>query len=140
MLSPHLLALLPSRGQVPRHDAAIRVDTVDNIGQPILGNLADHPVGLFVTRRQFGDAMLSCIECGLRMEGELPGGLRVKRRAKAIHDQLQAEAGRNITQPHAINDWLSVYAMAVNEENAAGGRVVTAPTNGAAGVVPAVLH
>ena len=86
------------------------------------------------------DAMLSCIERGLRMEGELPGGLRVKRRAKAIHDQLQAEAGRNITQPHTINDWLSVYAMAVNEENAAGGRVVTAPTNGAAGVVPAVLH
>ena len=86
------------------------------------------------------DAMLSCIERGLRMEGELPGGLRVKRRAKSIHDQLQAEAGRNITQPHTINDWLSVYAMAVNEENAAGGRVVTAPTNGAAGVVPAVLH
>ncbi|MCV2876234.1 L-serine ammonia-lyase [Rhodobacteraceae bacterium XHP0102] len=86
------------------------------------------------------DAMLSCIERGLRMEGELPGGLQVKRRAKAIYAQLQAEAGRNITQPHTINDWLSVYAMAVNEENAAGGRVVTAPTNGAAGVVPAVLH
>ena len=86
------------------------------------------------------DTMENCIERGLKMEGELPGGLHVKRRAKHIHDQLQAEAGRNISQPHTINDWLSVYAMAVNEENAAGGKVVTAPTNGAAGVVPSVLH
>lgn len=85
-------------------------------------------------------AMDDCIDRGLRMEGELPGGLMVKRRAKAIHEQLQAEAGRNIAQPHTVNDWLSVYAMAVNEENAAGGRVVTSPTNGAAGVVPAVLR
>ncbi len=85
-------------------------------------------------------AMNSCIDRGLRIDGELPGGLRVKRRAKAIHDQLESEAGRNIAQPHVVNDWLSVYAMAVNEENAAGGRVVTSPTNGAAGVVPAVLR
>ncbi|MBC6437685.1 MAG: L-serine ammonia-lyase [Rhodobacteraceae bacterium] len=85
-------------------------------------------------------AMEACIRRGLRIEGELPGGLRVKRRARAIHNQLQAEASRNITQPHTVNDWLSVYAMAVNEENAAGGRVVTAPTNGAAGVIPSVLH
>jgi L-serine dehydratase len=66
-------------------------------------------------------AMDDCIERGLRMEGELPGGLRVKRRAKAIHEQLLAERGSNIAQPHTVNDWLSVYAMAVNEENAAGG-------------------
>jgi L-serine dehydratase len=85
-------------------------------------------------------AMDDCIERGLRMEGELPGGLHVKRRAKKIHEQLLAERGRNIAQPHTVNDWLSVYAMAVNEENAAGGRVVTSPTNGAAGVVPAVLR
>ncbi|MBF9058472.1 L-serine ammonia-lyase [Rhodobacterales bacterium HKCCSP123] len=85
-------------------------------------------------------AMDDCIDRGLRMEGELPGGLRVKRRAKKIHDQLLAERGSNLTQPHTVNDWLSVYAMAVNEENAAGGRVVTSPTNGAAGVVPAVLR
>jgi L-serine dehydratase len=85
-------------------------------------------------------AMDDCIERGLRMEGELPGGLKVKRRAKAIHEQLLAERGSNIAQPHTVNDWLSVYAMAVNEENAAGGRVVTSPTNGAAGVVPAVLR
>ncbi|MBF9029506.1 L-serine ammonia-lyase [Rhodobacterales bacterium HKCCE3408] len=85
------------------------------------------------------DAMRGCLHRGLEQTGELPGGLKVKRRARAIHDQLKAEAGRNIAQPHVVNDWLSVYAMAVNEENAAGGRVVTAPTNGAAGVVPAVL-
>ncbi len=84
------------------------------------------------------DVMDSCIERGLRSEGELPGGLHVRRRAKAIRAQLEAERGLNIAQPHVANDWLSVYAMAVNEENAAGGRVVTAPTNGAAGVVPAV--
>jgi len=85
-------------------------------------------------------AMDGCIDRGLRIDGELPGGLRVKRRAKAIHDQLLAEAGLNQSQPHVVNDWMSVYAMAVNEENAAGGRVVTSPTNGAAGVVPAVLR
>jgi len=85
-------------------------------------------------------AMFDCIDRGLRMEGELPGGLRVKRRAKHIYDQLQAEQGMNRSQPHTINDWMSVYAMAVNEENAAGGKVVTSPTNGAAGVLPAVLR
>ncbi len=86
------------------------------------------------------NAMNDCIDRGLRMEGELPGGLRVKRRAKAIKEQLTAERGRNFVQPHVANDWLSVYAMAVNEENAAGGRVVTSPTNGAAGVLPAVIR
>jgi len=85
-------------------------------------------------------AMNDCVDRGLRMEGVLPGGLGVKRRAKNIHEQLLAETGRNLVQPHAANDWMSVYAMAVNEENAAGGRVVTSPTNGAAGVVPAVVR
>lgn len=84
--------------------------------------------------------MDDCINRGLRMEGILPGGLSVKRRARAIHQQLLAERGANQAQPHTINDWMSVYAMAVNEENAAGGKVVTSPTNGAAGVVPAVLR
>ncbi|WP_417522630.1 L-serine ammonia-lyase [Marinovum sp.] len=86
------------------------------------------------------EVMDACIDRGLRMDGILPGGLKVKRRAKAIHEQLLAERGRNLSQPHVANDWLSVYAMAVNEENAAGGRVVTSPTNGAAGVVPAVIR
>jgi L-serine dehydratase len=84
--------------------------------------------------------MDACVDRGLSAEGELPGGLRVRRRAGAIHAQLLAERGRNLAPPHTVNDWLSVYAMAVNEENAAGGRVVTAPTNGAAGVMPAVLR
>ena len=84
--------------------------------------------------------MNDCIDRGLATDGTLPGGLKVRRRAKAIHDALQAERGLNITPPHTINDWMSAYAMAVNEENAAGGQVVTAPTNGAAGVVPAVIR
>jgi L-serine dehydratase len=84
--------------------------------------------------------MDGCIERGLMLDGELPGGLHVRRRARKIHQQLLAERLTNSSQPHAASDWLSVYAMAVNEENAAGGKVVTAPTNGAAGVVPAVLR
>ncbi len=83
--------------------------------------------------------MSSCIDRGLSQTGELPGGLRVKRRAAAIHTQLAAKWQRNEMDPLMANDWLSIFAMAVNEENAAGGRVVTAPTNGAAGVIPAVL-
>jgi len=84
--------------------------------------------------------MNACIDRGLTSGGILPGGLNVRRRAKAIHDTLQAERGMNLTAPHTINDWMSTYAMAVNEENAAGGQVVTAPTNGAAGVVPATIR
>jgi len=85
-------------------------------------------------------AMSATIERGLTQEGALPGGLKVRRRAKALYDALRAERGANIAQPHVANDWMSLYAIAVNEENAAGGRVVTAPTNGAAGVVPAVAR
>lgn len=84
--------------------------------------------------------MTDCISRGMEGTGILPGGLKVRRRAKGIHDALMAERGLNQTPPHTINDWMSLYAMAVNEENAAGGQVVTAPTNGAAGVVPAVLR
>ncbi|SDW56604.1 L-serine ammonia-lyase [Ruegeria halocynthiae] len=84
--------------------------------------------------------MNDCIERGLKTDGILPGGLSVRRRAKGIHDALLAERGMNLNAPHTINDWMSVYAMAVNEENAAGGQVVTAPTNGAAGVLPSVLR
>ena len=85
-------------------------------------------------------AMIGCMARGLREHGQLPGGLKVKRRAAAIHEKLMAEAGHNRPFQHTVMDWLSVYAMAVNEENAAGGRVVTAPTNGAAGVIPAVIR
>lgn len=85
-------------------------------------------------------AMSSCITRGLAYDGILPGGLKVRRRAKALHAQLTDKWQRNDIDPLMGNDWLSLFAMAVNEENAAGGRVVTAPTNGAAGVIPAVLR
>ena len=86
------------------------------------------------------EVMNACITRGMAGEGILPGGLKVRRRAKGIHDALMAERGLNQTPPHTINDWMSLYAMAVNEENAAGGQVVTAPTNGAAGVLPATIR
>jgi L-serine dehydratase len=84
--------------------------------------------------------MLGCVDRGLSVEGQLPGGLKVKRRAKAIYTRLRGAATQNARAAHEIMDYVSVYAMAVNEENAAGGRVVTAPTNGAAGVIPSVLR
>jgi L-serine dehydratase len=84
--------------------------------------------------------MSDCIDRGMAESGVLPGGLQVRRRARGIHEALLAERGLNIAPPHTINDWICLYAMAVNEENAAGGQVVTAPTNGAAGVVPAVIR
>lgn len=90
--------------------------------------------------RRIWEVMNACIDRGLTSEGILPGGLKVKRRAMGIHRSLLAERGLNLVAPHTINDWMSAYAMAVNEENAAGGQVVTAPTNGAAGVVPAVIR
>jgi L-serine dehydratase len=82
-------------------------------------------------------AMLACIDRGLLQDGVLPGGLNVRRRAKALHEKLLARGPR--TEPSHVFEWVSLYALAVNEENAAGGRVVTAPTNGAAGVLPAVM-
>ncbi|WP_407334050.1 L-serine ammonia-lyase [Enterovibrio sp. 27052020O] len=81
--------------------------------------------------------MLACIERGIEQDGVLPGGLELKRRAKKLHDCILKKDTDGL--PVDTNDWVNMYAMAVNEENAAGGRVVTAPTNGAAGVIPAVL-
>lgn len=80
-------------------------------------------------------AMYQCVEKGLAAEGHLPGGLKIPRRAKKLFQQLQAHPERS-----TLNDWLCAYAMAVNEENAAGHMVVTAPTNGAAGVIPAIIY
>ena len=84
--------------------------------------------------------MNSCIDRGLATDGHLPGGLHVKRRARSIQKRYLANQHRNIRHAHEVMDLVSMFAIAVNEENAAGGRVVTAPTNGAAGVVPAVLR
>ncbi|HEX6682520.1 MAG TPA: L-serine ammonia-lyase [Candidatus Limnocylindrales bacterium] len=82
--------------------------------------------------------MQQCVQAGLDTEGTLPGGLKVARRAHAMRKQLESE--HFATDPLRVMDWVTLFALAVNEENAAGGRVVTAPTNGAAGIIPAVLH
>jgi L-serine dehydratase len=84
--------------------------------------------------------MRECVQRGLSHEGTLPGPYKVQRRAPVLAAQLRERAERALADPLSVMDWINVYAFAVNEENAAGGRVVTAPTNGAAGVIPAVLH
>jgi len=86
------------------------------------------------------DAMSACIDRGIGQSGELPGGLAVKRRAPTIFATLRDRQERALADPLSVIDWINLWALAVNEENAAGGRVVTAPTNGAAGIVPAVLR
>ena len=90
-------------------------------------------------------AMSACIEAGMNAEGILPGGLGVRRRAKALHERLCAQstgpaAAFTMADPLRGMDWVDLFALAVNEENAAGGRLVTAPTNGAAGIVPSALE
>ncbi len=84
--------------------------------------------------------MQACVQRGIATEGVLPGGFQVRRRAAKLHQDLTAQPEAALTDPLQVLDWVNLYALAVNEENAAGGRVVTAPTNGAAGIVPAVLH
>jgi L-serine dehydratase len=86
------------------------------------------------------EAMSGCIDRGVASGGILPGGLKVKRRAPALYQLLNERAERALSDPLTVLDWVNLWALAVNEENAAGGRVVTAPTNGAAGIVPAVLR
>ncbi|WP_422911387.1 L-serine ammonia-lyase [Pseudomonas sp. MAC6] len=89
---------------------------------------------------QIWQVMQNCVEAGCRNEGIMPGGLKVKRRAAALHRQLCKHPEASLRDALSVLDWVNLYALAVNEENATGGRVVTAPTNGAAGIVPAVLH
>lgn len=84
--------------------------------------------------------MQECVAAGCRNEGILPGGLKVRRRAADLYRQLGSQPESGLRDSLTVLDWVDLYALAVNEENAAGGRVVTAPTNGAAGIVPAVLH
>ncbi len=84
--------------------------------------------------------MRDCVQRGCHKEGILPGGMKVKRRAADLFRKLSAHPEAGLCDPLTILDWVNLYALAVNEENAAGGRVVTAPTNGAAGIIPAVLH
>lgn len=84
--------------------------------------------------------MQDCVTRGCKTEGELPGAFHVRRRAPDLFRHLTTSNNQSQVDPLAAMDWVNLYAMAVNEENAAGGRVVTAPTNGAAGIIPAVLH
>ena len=114
-------------------------------GLPISGIVLENEQALGRTAEQvrtgLGDlwqVMRACVERGCRTDGMLPGGLKVQRRAPRLFRQLTCE--RNDEDPLRAMDWVTLYALAVNEENAAGGRVVTAPTNGAAGIIPAVLH
>jgi L-serine dehydratase len=115
-------------------------------GTPEGAALSDDALKAEVKRRilLLWEAMRQCVAHGMSTEGILPGGLNVRRRAHKLSEQLKerehAIVDSNPQDPLAAVDWLTVYAMAVNEENAAGGRVVTAPTNGAAGVIPAVGH
>jgi len=97
-----------------------------------LGREPDLRAGLL----RIWSAMRECVDAGLSATGTLPGGLRVRRRARLLANALETDPA----DPLYAMDWLTVYALAVNEENAGGGRVVTAPTNGAAGIIPAVLH
>ncbi len=89
---------------------------------------------------QIWQVMQDCVSAGCRTEGIMPGGLKVKRRAADLHRQLCQHPEASLRDALSVLDWVNLYALAVNEENASGGRVVTAPTNGAAGIVPAVLH
>ncbi|MGE5492652.1 MAG: L-serine ammonia-lyase, partial [Actinomycetota bacterium] len=84
--------------------------------------------------------MQDCVRRGCEHEGILPGGMKVQRRAAALYRKLSGAPEAALRDPLTTLDWVDLYALAVNEENAAGGRVVTAPTNGAAGIIPAVLH
>ncbi len=90
--------------------------------------------------QQIWQTMQQCVHRGCETEGVLPGGLNIVRRAPGLYKSLLSRAEKSTSDPMTALDWVDLYAIAVNEENAAGGRVVTAPTNGAAGIIPAVLH
>jgi iron-sulfur-dependent L-serine dehydratase single chain form len=116
-------------------DSGLPVSGIVLANEQALGRTADQVrAGL----ADLWQVMQACVERGCRTDGILPGGLKVPRRAPRLFRQLTCE--RNGEDPLRAMDWVTLYALAVNEENAAGGRVVTAPTNGAAGIIPAVLH
>ncbi len=86
------------------------------------------------------NVMQKCVEQGCKKKGTMPGGLKVERRAHQLYEKLSSKQNYSMVDPLEVMDWIDLYALAVNEENACGGRVVTAPTNGAAGIIPAVMH
>ncbi|MDE2613693.1 MAG: L-serine ammonia-lyase, partial [Burkholderiales bacterium] len=115
-----------------------RIADVMRANERALGARSDAEIDAALLR--IWGVMQQCVERGCRTGGLLPGGFKVKRRAKALREALTARPEEALRDPLQVLDWINLYALAVNEENAAGGRVVTAPTNGAAGIVPAVLH
>ncbi len=117
-----------------RHGKAVSALMMDN--EQAWRSEADIRAGLL----RIWVVMQACVKRGCEQEGVLAGGMKVKRRAKALHLRLSTTPEAALRDPLAALDWVNLYALAVNEENAAGGRVVTAPTNGAAGIIPAVLH
>jgi L-serine dehydratase len=114
------------------HRNRLRIDELMLVNERTWAGDAEIRAGLL----RIWHVMKSCVDRGFRQTGVLPGGLKVRRRASALYQVLSE---RTVEKPQEVMDWVSAFAMAVNEENAAGGRVVTAPTNGAAGIVPAVL-
>ena len=117
-------------------ETGLPVASLQMANEAVLRSPADVEAGLDA----ICDAMFGCIDRGLRGDGLLPGKLKVKRRAQAVLARLEANRHSNRCGPHEVRDWISTYVITVDEENAAGGRVVTAPTTGAAGIVPAVLR
>ena len=142
------LAIAPDTTLLPHpfHSAAELLQHTRELGASIAGVMrrnerhwrsdAEIDAGLLA----IWQVMQDCVVRGCTTGGSLPGGFKVRRRAKALRDALTAHPEHALRDPLQVLDWVNLYALAVNEENAAGGRVVTAPTNGAAGIVPAVLH
>lgn len=130
----------------PYHSGAELLERADAAGLDIAGlalanELASLPEPEVRARLDaIADAMSACVDRGIASGGILPGGLKVKRRAPEVLAKLLARQERALSDPLSVIDWVNLWALAVNEENAAGGRVVTAPTNGAAGIIPAVLR
>jgi iron-sulfur-dependent L-serine dehydratase single chain form len=129
----------------PFTTASELLDYSEQTGLPVSGLMLENEKALGRTAAQveagLGEVwqvMQACVQRGCATDGMLPGGLKVPRRAPRLFTQLTCEP--NTDDPLRAMDWVTLYALAVNEENAAGGRVVTAPTNGAAGIIPAVLH
>lgn len=115
-------------------DAGLSISTLMRVNEQVWRSEAEIRERLGVLWK----TMQACVQRGCEREGILPGGLKVRRRAAALHRKLRSSEDER--DPLRAMDWVNLYALAVNEENAAGGRVVTAPTNGAAGIIPAVLH
>lgn len=140
------IAAPPAASPYPFHSAAELLDQCRrhglSIADLVLANetASRPPAEVLADVDRIRAAMDACIDRGCRASGVLPGGLEVERRAPLLYAKLVERQERALRDPMSVLDWVNLWAMAVNEENAAGGRVVTAPTNGAAGIIPAVLR